>query len=61
MSYRVLRLINYVYPDKATGYDDMLRWGVPENGHYSAPKVTISSSIIAAYSSEDKVVNDGNA
>ncbi len=32
MAVRILRLIEYTYPDYETAFDDMSRWGVPATG-----------------------------
>lgn len=34
MPVRVVRVIDYTYPDHETAEQDMLRWGVPANGSY---------------------------
>jgi hypothetical protein len=32
MTVRVIRILEYVYPDHETAEEDMRRWNVPENG-----------------------------
>ena len=33
---RVLRVLEYVYPDAKTAEQDMARWQIPANGSYAA-------------------------
>jgi hypothetical protein len=62
---RVIRILEYVYPDHETAEEDMRRWNIPENGsvrlgggtrHIEGRRETVKSYIITSATTSPRTV-----
>lgn len=57
MAIRILRLMEYVYPDAETAEEDMSRWMIPATGiRRMSPNKLIRSTILTDLNFEDEDV-----